>query len=314
MNDDEDKGFFILVLGVLAALIAVISWWYSTGAIGAGAQPIVSADSHSAADEAEPAPPAAPATVVDVLLGNDELSEVASLIRGEGLDTVLAADGPFTVFAPSNDAVAAAADSETVLGVLSNNLSPVLSYHVVSGDYSAEQLIELAADGSDQLVTVQGEALSLSLDGDDLVINGSTVVTAPDQAAENGVVHTLGGVLLPPIAALNSLVTAEPILFDTGSATIKQESIPTLDGFIEVLSASTVDITVEGHTDSTGDPVINQNLSQSRAEAVLNYLVANGIEEARLTAVGFGADNPIADNATVEGQAQNRRIEFTQTR
>jgi len=70
-------------------------------------------------------------------------------------------------------------------------------------------------------------------------------------------------------------------------------------------------VTIEGHTDSSGDPVLNQNLSQSRARAVQNYLVANGIDEPRLDAVGFGPDRPVADNETEEGRALNRRIEFT---
>jgi OOP family OmpA-OmpF porin len=69
-------------------------------------------------------------------------------------------------------------------------------------------------------------------------------------------------------------------------------------------------IEVEGHTDSRGDDGYNKQLSQRRAEAVVAYLVKQGIDKARLTGRGFGEDRPIADNATEDGRAQNRRVVF----
>ena len=65
-----------------------------------------------------------------------------------------------------------------------------------------------------------------------------------------------------------------------------------------------------GHTDSDGLPEENELLSQSRAEAVVTALVAQGVESERLDAVGFGDTQPIASNETGEGKARNRRIEF----
>lgn len=69
-------------------------------------------------------------------------------------------------------------------------------------------------------------------------------------------------------------------------------------------------ITIAGHTDDRGRPEVNLLLSQQRAEAVAARLIAAGVADARITAVGYGADRPVADNATAEGRAQNRRIEF----
>jgi len=67
---------------------------------------------------------------------------------------------------------------------------------------------------------------------------------------------------------------------------------------------------VQGHTDNTGTREHNLELSQKRAGSVVAYLVEKGVEAGRLEAKGYGPDVPIADNATPEGQEQNRRVEF----
>jgi OOP family OmpA-OmpF porin len=69
-------------------------------------------------------------------------------------------------------------------------------------------------------------------------------------------------------------------------------------------------VVIEGHTDSVGTSAYNKKLSQERAGAVKNYMVEkNGIDSSRITTEGFGKERPIADNATAEGRAQNRRVE-----
>jgi outer membrane protein OmpA-like peptidoglycan-associated protein len=72
-------------------------------------------------------------------------------------------------------------------------------------------------------------------------------------------------------------------------------------------------IEVAGHTDATGSTEFNQALSQLRAEAVRNALIAQGVDPTRLRAVGYGEGRPIADNETEEGRARNRRVELTLT-
>lgn len=101
------------------------------------------------------------------------------------------------------------------------------------------------------------------------------------------------------------------ILFDTDSARIRSESLPTLDQVAALLSSeSGWKISIEGHTDSTGTAAHNQTLSEERAGAVRAYLVSKGIAAARLGSAGFGQSRPVADNATELGRAQNRRVEL----
>jgi len=101
------------------------------------------------------------------------------------------------------------------------------------------------------------------------------------------------------------------INFDTGKATIRLDSQPIIDQVTEMLQTNPgLMLSVEGHTDSVGTPAANKTLSESRAKAVVAALAAKGIDAKRLTAVGWGQDKPVADNATDEGRAKNRRVEL----
>ncbi len=108
---------------------------------------------------------------------------------------------------------------------------------------------------------------------------------------------------------------AKTILFDSGKSSIKEESNKVLKDIIAILNEySTAKFTIEGHTDSAGSAKLNQRLSDSRANAVKNYLSENGIDQFRLSAVGYGEDRPIATNKTRAGRAQNRRVEINLVR
>jgi OmpA-OmpF porin, OOP family len=115
-------------------------------------------------------------------------------------------------------------------------------------------------------------------------------------------------------AAATAVAPAEPLVlhgvtFETGSARLAAESGPTLDAVARGLLANTgVRVRIEGHTDSTGDAARNQTLSEARAAAVREALVARGVAAERLETAGFGPDQPVADNATPEGRQQNRRV------
>jgi OOP family OmpA-OmpF porin len=102
----------------------------------------------------------------------------------------------------------------------------------------------------------------------------------------------------------------EGILFETGSATLEAESGPRLDLVVEYMThRPSVRVRIAGHTDNVGVPARNLALSEDRAEAVRDYLVAHGIDASRVEAVGYGDSEPVASNDTEEGRRENRRIE-----
>ncbi|WP_345167250.1 OmpA family protein [Algibacter aquimarinus] len=104
---------------------------------------------------------------------------------------------------------------------------------------------------------------------------------------------------------------AKTILFDTGKSTIKAQSEEVLGDIIGILKEyPTAKFTVEGHTDSVGSEKLNQRLSDSRANSVKEYLINNGIDAFRLSALGYGESKPIDSNKTRAGRANNRRVEI----
>ena len=104
--------------------------------------------------------------------------------------------------------------------------------------------------------------------------------------------------------------TLKNVYFDVGNASIRKESFSELDNLAELMSLKpNMVIEIAGHTDSKGSNETNLTLSQERAEAVKQFLVAKGITAERIKAVGYGDSQPIADNSTEEGRQKNRRTE-----
>ncbi|MEW6755136.1 MAG: OmpA family protein [Candidatus Latescibacterota bacterium] len=101
--------------------------------------------------------------------------------------------------------------------------------------------------------------------------------------------------------------------FPTGGAVLSAAAKQELDQTAQVLMQNpAVQVELRGYADNVGAPDLNQKLSQKRAQAVADYLVSKGVEASRLSVVGLGEGNPVADNATAEGRARNRRVELVQ--
>lgn len=103
---------------------------------------------------------------------------------------------------------------------------------------------------------------------------------------------------------------AKTILFDTGKASVKDQSKIVLNNITAILKEySNAKFSIDGYTDSVGANKSNQVLSEKRANTVRDYLVASGIASERLSSIGYGEDNPIDSNKTKKGRANNRRVE-----
>ncbi|HYK91306.1 MAG TPA: OmpA family protein [Acidobacteriota bacterium] len=120
-----------------------------------------------------------------------------------------------------------------------------------------------------------------------------------------------GGKDFKSMLAGSGRIVTHGILFDTGSDVLKPESGPELRNILQLLQGDPkLRFAIEGHTDNQGGPNINGPLSERRAAAVKTWLVQQGIDASRLTSKGFGDSKPIDTNATAEGRANNRRVEF----
>jgi outer membrane protein OmpA-like peptidoglycan-associated protein len=114
--------------------------------------------------------------------------------------------------------------------------------------------------------------------------------------------------------AAGYVVSLPDILFDVDKAKLKPEAqkpLAKLSGILLVMRG--LGVSISGYTDSTGSPEHNMGLSQQRAEAVMNFIAAEGVSGERITAVGRGIENPIATNDTPEGRRKNRRVEILLT-
>ena len=154
------------------------------------------------------------------------------------------------------------------------------------------------------------------------IVKGSSQVWVAVEPANHGTYYSLTvleiGEMTQEITAGDMLAAlnkdgriALSIHFDTGKATIKPESQKIVGEIAALLKGNPeLQVSVEGHTDSTGTPQGNKTLSDERAKAVLAAVAALGVDAARLSSVGWGQDKPVADNATEDGRAKNRRVEI----
>ncbi len=109
----------------------------------------------------------------------------------------------------------------------------------------------------------------------------------------------------------NGRVSIYGINFDTAKATIRPDSEKVLSELVSLLQKQPEwSMVIAGHTDNAGSDAVNIPLSRQRAEAVIAWLAAKGIDKSRLVPAGFGSKKPIADNATEDGKAKNRRVDL----
>ncbi|MEM6499165.1 MAG: fasciclin domain-containing protein, partial [Pseudomonadota bacterium] len=160
----------------------------------------------TAADETAMAAEATPGTIVDVAVGDESFSTLVAAVTAADLGETLSGEGPFTVFAPTNDAFAKI-DEATLTELTTNDtetLGAILTYHVVAGSIDAAALvaaIEEAGDEGYTITTVNGGTLTATVGEAGVTLTdaagGTSTVTATDVAASNGLIHVIDTVLMP---------------------------------------------------------------------------------------------------------------------
>ena len=285
------------------------------------------------------------ATVGEAISTDPQFALLNTLVAEAGLTSALtnpSAD-PVTVFAPTDAAFdQLPPDVLAQLRADPQRLANVLNRHIVAGRRLSSDLV------TGELMSNAGDPLAVVVDGSSLTVDGA-LVTHPDIATGNGVVHAIDRVLIPtdlglatdePVssvaaaanvdavtpleprpqatstdagtleAGLNAFVTANPILFEPGAAVLTPSAVAIIDQVAaQALAFGGIAITVEGHTDTDGDPVANVTLSQARANTVREALIERGLDGDTLTAVGFGSDQRVIVDG-VEDKEASRRVAF----
>ncbi len=250
-------------------------------------------------------------TVFEVIRDIPELSQVYDFFSAAGIEEQVGEEIlSITVFAPTNSAMEAldiAALQEFAQLV---QLSDILQFHIAS-----ERLLSDSFSNGLSLTTLKGETLTIQMSEMGFSIEEANIITT-DIEAVGGVVHVIDTVLIPGTIkteiALNQIVGSDPVLFAVGSPFIAESSKPVLERVAEILLDNPEgNLEVEGHSDTDGPEDINLDLSKSRAEAVMEFLISKGVDPNRISATGYGETRlKIDPEITAQDRADNRRIEF----
>lgn len=146
----------------------------------------------------------------------------------------------------------------------------------------------------------------LDTDGDTVVDRLDACVQQPGPPEEKGCPRP------QVVVTATQLEVLDIIYFNLNSHVLSPRSFPTLQAFAATVKSNPAleKIVVEGHSDDQGDAAYNKRLSQRRAQAVVDFLVKQGVARARLEAIGFGEERPITEDTGAAGRSKNRRVEF----
>lgn len=328
---DADDQIILLGLAVIAAFLAFFGWNSLTGdddpaialdnvaevvagpaiaapALGSGitvpaiADPEVEPEQAVATTEASTTTQAPTTTAAPLDLTADVSASIATFAGAAGtvdgtaatLTGYVGTDGDRTTAGDNAAAVPGITAVDNQLVILQPDVEAALVANAVTGS---------SAEMNDTIATVRGEVPDEA--GRELALTAA--------AAVPGVSSVIDELTVPEVAVLtqlNDLFELEPIQFATGSATILEASFGTLDQAAAILSDNATAIDVQGYTDVRGPEVSNLTLSQARADAVLGYLVANGVDGANLQSTGYGETTEFGEGDAPEALAANRRVRF----
>ncbi len=199
------------------------------------------------------------------------------------------------------------------LAVLGALLLVFLLIRSTNAPKQVAQTANTAANAVSNAATTAGNAAWASL-GELVAVKlpDGSALNVPSQGVETRLVTYLGDSSAP--ISETTWFDFDRLLFDTGTATLQPASQEQLSNIAAILKAyPAVKIRIGGYTDNTGDPAVNLKLSEERAGNVMAELTRLGVDPGRMSAKGYGAENPIADNSTEEGRQKNRRISLRVT-
>lgn len=243
----------------------------------------LSALTFTACDDDDDDPMPEPTTIVSFAVDSDDYTILADAVVAAGLDGVLSGAGPFTVFAPDNDAFVALLDSnpdwDSLDDIPTATLTAVLTNHVLAGETTSADLMSgyystLSATGFGDATT----SLYVNLDNG-VVLNGGSEVVAPDVDVDNGVIHGIDAVILPPTVV--DFATSNPALSSLVAALTRSDlSVDFVgalsgDGPFTVFAPSNA--AFQALLDSNDDWTTLDDIPAGTLETVLSYHVSSGV-------------------------------------
>merc|ERR1719426_56616 len=242
-------------------------------------------------------------TIVDIAVGNDAFTTLVTAVQAAGLGEALSSTGPFTVFAPTNEAFAALPDGalDTLLGD-KDALTEVLLYHVVEGKVLAGDLPDFLSSGT----LLDGQQIELVSDSSGVTVNGANVITA-DVEASNGVIHVINEVLIPE-GVLNSDTASNTIVdiavATDATSTLVQAVLAADPAVIETLSGPgpyTVFAPTNDAFAALPDDVLNELLADPDSlTKILLYHVVPGKAESKDIPKYFEAETLLEQEMVLE--------------
>ncbi len=243
------------------------------------------ADGSSTAESSSGGEDAARGTIVDIAASDARFSTLVSAVSQAGLVETLSGEGPFTVFAPTDDAFAALSALPS-----GDDLSAVLTYHVLSGNVMAETAV-----GVSEATTVNGAKIWLHYDGETLWLNGRVRVTMTDIVADNGVIHVIDGVLLPPAGDIVEIASSNPDFETLVSAVSSAGLAPTLSG--------EGPFTVFAPTDAAFEALATLPNGDALRDVLLYHVVSGAVGSAQV--VGLDAAPTVLEGASISVDASS---------
>ncbi len=224
----------------------------------------------------EPEPLEEPQSIVEIAVGNPDFSTLVAALQAAELVDALSAEGPFTVFAPTNDAFAALPEGNLDSLLLPENkqaLADILLYHVVSGNVLAADVVNLT-----EAETLLGKNVNISVDMGNVMINEANVV-ATDIIGSNGVIHVIDSVILPPadLADIVDTAVADGRFTTLAAALGAAELIDTLKGEGPFTVFAPTDDAFAALPEGTVESLLLPENKQALTDILLYHVVAGKV-------------------------------------